>query len=277
MRYPILAAILLATPASADILDPLEWFLNHAPEANESQGQGNRWTFRRGTGHDGTLLIGNENAVVLEQGFGCWATPGGDYGFTPSVGPRVSPDEDRDQSQSAWTPEFDGLLFLPGNPNLGNAVAVFTADGPTPLPPTTLRAEIVYHSSDGTRVSVKTSVGGQTKTWLDAQAVPGVEPGFKQWTLFAQNAPTLQAGDKLWIEVDAGPNNNTGGDWTSISLTGGDDCYADCDADGSLSLFDFLCFTNNFNEQDPAADCDADGAFSLFDFLCFTNAFSEGC
>jgi hypothetical protein len=54
-------------------------------------------------------------------------------------------------------------------------------------------------------------------------------------------------------------------------------CYADCDRDGSLTFFDFLCFQNLFAAMDPGADCDGDGAFTFFDFLCFQNAFAAGC
>jgi probable HAF family extracellular repeat protein len=54
-------------------------------------------------------------------------------------------------------------------------------------------------------------------------------------------------------------------------------CYADCDLDGELTFFDFLCYTNLFNANDPAADCDLDGELTFFDFLCFTNAFNAGC
>jgi hypothetical protein len=54
-------------------------------------------------------------------------------------------------------------------------------------------------------------------------------------------------------------------------------CAADCDGDGELTFFDFLCFQNLFSAGDPAADCDGDGALTLFDFLCFQNAFAAGC
>jgi hypothetical protein len=54
-------------------------------------------------------------------------------------------------------------------------------------------------------------------------------------------------------------------------------CPADCDGSGDLSLFDFLCFVNLFNDADDAADCEDNGVFDLFDFLCFTNQFNEGC
>ncbi|UYV12340.1 MAG: hypothetical protein NCW75_13695 [Phycisphaera sp.] len=57
----------------------------------------------------------------------------------------------------------------------------------------------------------------------------------------------------------------------------GDDCFADCDGDGSLTLFDFLCFQNQFDAGDLAADCDGDGILTLFDFLCFQNEFDAGC
>ncbi|MFG0284137.1 MAG: GC-type dockerin domain-anchored protein [Phycisphaerales bacterium JB039] len=54
-------------------------------------------------------------------------------------------------------------------------------------------------------------------------------------------------------------------------------CYADCDHDGELTFFDFLCFQNQFAAGDPAADCDGDGSLTFFDFLCFQNAFAAGC
>jgi hypothetical protein len=57
-------------------------------------------------------------------------------------------------------------------------------------------------------------------------------------------------------------------------------CYADCDEDGELSFFDFLCYTNAFSAKDPYADCDTTGctfSLDLFDFLCYTNEFNGGC
>ena len=54
-------------------------------------------------------------------------------------------------------------------------------------------------------------------------------------------------------------------------------CVADCDGDGSLTIFDFLCFQSAFDLGDPTADCDGDGTLTLFDFLCFQSAFAVGC
>ncbi|MEQ9096540.1 MAG: VCBS repeat-containing protein [Phycisphaerales bacterium] len=54
-------------------------------------------------------------------------------------------------------------------------------------------------------------------------------------------------------------------------------CPADLDADGVLTIFDFLAFQNLFDAGDPIADFDGDGSLTLFDFLAFQNAFDAGC
>jgi hypothetical protein len=56
-----------------------------------------------------------------------------------------------------------------------------------------------------------------------------------------------------------------------------EDCYPDCDGNGSLDLFDFLCFTNSFNANGNYSNCDGNGVHDLFDFLCYVNAFNAGC
>jgi hypothetical protein len=52
---------------------------------------------------------------------------------------------------------------------------------------------------------------------------------------------------------------------------------ADCNADGSVNIFDFLCFQGLVTTGDPAADCNADAVINIFDFLCFQGAVTEGC
>jgi hypothetical protein len=54
-------------------------------------------------------------------------------------------------------------------------------------------------------------------------------------------------------------------------------CHPDCNGDGALDLFDFLCFVNLFNAADGFADCDGNDHLDLFDFLCYVNAFNNGC
>lgn len=54
-------------------------------------------------------------------------------------------------------------------------------------------------------------------------------------------------------------------------------CAADLDADGSLTIFDFLAFQNRFDAGSLETDFDGDGALTIFDFLGFQNAFDLGC
>ncbi len=54
-------------------------------------------------------------------------------------------------------------------------------------------------------------------------------------------------------------------------------CYADCDADGTLTIDDFICFQTYFALGDPYADCDGDATLSIDDFICFQTFFAIGC
>jgi len=54
-------------------------------------------------------------------------------------------------------------------------------------------------------------------------------------------------------------------------------CAADRDADGVLTVFDFLVFQNQFDRGDLRADLDGDGELTIFDFLVFQNRFAAGC
>lgn len=54
-------------------------------------------------------------------------------------------------------------------------------------------------------------------------------------------------------------------------------CEADCNGDGELDFFDYLCFQNAFVTAQPSADCNKDGVLDTLDFLCFQSAFALGC
>jgi len=54
-------------------------------------------------------------------------------------------------------------------------------------------------------------------------------------------------------------------------------CFADCDASGTLTIDDFICFQTFFALGDPAADCDGTGALNIDDFICFQTLFALGC
>lgn len=54
-------------------------------------------------------------------------------------------------------------------------------------------------------------------------------------------------------------------------------CPADINADGELSVLDFVFFQLAWKANDPVADCNHDGAFDVSDFVCFQNLFTAGC
>ncbi|NRA57130.1 MAG: hypothetical protein HRU13_03310, partial [Phycisphaerales bacterium] len=58
---------------------------------------------------------------------------------------------------------------------------------------------------------------------------------------------------------------------------GEEDCRADLDLDGTLTIFDFLEFQNLFDSGSTWADFDFDGQLTIFDFLAFQNEFDAGC
>lgn len=60
-------------------------------------------------------------------------------------------------------------------------------------------------------------------------------------------------------------------------VVAGSTCPADCDANGSLDILDFVCFQSLFLSGDPAADCDGDGQLNVLDFVCFQLTFQAGC
>ena len=72
---------------------------------------------------------------------------------------------------------------------------------------------------------------------------------------------------------------------TPIDVTGGayvfdldcERCSPDLDADGRLTVFDFLTFLNLFDAGNSEADFDGDGELTIFDFLAFQTAFDAGC
>lgn len=78
------------------------------------------------------------------------------------------------------------------------------------------------------------------------------------------------------VAVGAG-GGDAPAEWASTRNNSSTLCYADCEGDKDLDLFDFLCFQQAFVNQEPYADCENDGDWDLFDFLCFQGRFVVGC
>lgn len=64
---------------------------------------------------------------------------------------------------------------------------------------------------------------------------------------------------------------------TAFRLRGVEHPYADCELDGDLDVFDFLCFMNAWAQGKPYADCEKDDDFDSFDFTCFQNLYALRC
>ncbi len=106
------------------------------------------------------------------------------------------------------------------------------------------------------------------QAWLDN---PGTNFG---WTLIGDESASMTAkrfGSREWFFPTERP---------ALIVTFNappPSCFADCDASGTLTIDDFICFQTLFAIGDPAADCDASGTLSIDDFICFQTLFALGC
>jgi serine protease AprX len=92
------------------------------------------------------------------------------------------------------------------------------------------------------------------------------------WTIEVLGSSIVKDGDLSTTALDAR---------YSLVVTGAKEsaasCYADCDASGTLSIDDFICFQTQYALGDPAADCDQSGTLNTDDFICFQTSFALGC
>jgi len=90
------------------------------------------------------------------------------------------------------------------------------------------------------------------------------------------------AGEALQLVLGSWrPARNRTEDGVQVALPyevyGSTACAADCDGDGVLTVFDFLCFQNAFSAGETTADCDGDGVLTASDYACFQALFMGGC
>ena len=101
------------------------------------------------------------------------------------------------------------------------------------------------------------------------------------WYLEGGASPALPRPSAIRSLVNGAGNAMALDNMRIESITVSNACYADCDLNATLDIFDFLCFGNAFATNDPyACNCDAStgpNTCDIFDFLCFGNAFSVGC
>jgi len=99
------------------------------------------------------------------------------------------------------------------------------------------------------------------------------------WALTPMGENDVMMVGRTWGDL-AGQGSGSG-DVFLTRFTGVFFCYAECEGNYVLDIFDFLCFQNSFVNGEPyACNCNTStgrGVCDLFDFLCFQNAFVAGC
>lgn len=99
---------------------------------------------------------------------------------------------------------------------------------------------------------------------------------YDQWLPLEREFIADAAGE-VSIEIFEASGRRSGNDFALDDLVLIEACRADLDADGDLTLFDFLAFGVLYDVGSPLADFDDDGSLTIFDFLSFQNAFDAGC
>ncbi len=97
------------------------------------------------------------------------------------------------------------------------------------------------------------------------------------WSIFSTASSVYfqtVAGQTYLIRVSG--KNGARGEYV-LNVADCDECYADCNADGQLTVADFGCFQTKFVAQNAYADCNADGNLTVADFGCFQTKFVAGC
>ena len=119
----------------------------------------------------------------------------------------------------------------------------------------------------GAAVAAGTALAGPTQiSWYTLDGGGGTSTGGTM-----QLSGTIGQADAGVLS--GGPFSLYGGFWPGPT----DSCYADCNADGLLTVADFGCFQTKFVLGNLYADCNGDGALSVADFGCFQTKFVLGC
>ena len=140
-------------------------------------------------------------------------------------------------------------------------------------------------TADGENMAIRGGSGGLYRAHLFEQGGDG------EWRFSETLTPDTSAlpdqfgfamemhGSELVVsayrERDAGGSDRYGAAYHFDLSCGA--CETDLDADGRLTIFDFLLFFNLFDDGDTQADFDGDGELTIFDFLAFQTAFDAGC
>ena len=118
-------------------------------------------------------------------------------------------------------------------------------------------------------------------TWTLVESSRHEAAGWVQRSFNLKEFVTPSAQVRLRFETIDNPNNSiTEAAVDALKIEGFacvNTCAPDCEGDGDLDVFDFLCFQNLFALQDPYGDWEQDGDWDVFDFLAFQNSYALGC
>ncbi len=207
-----------------------------------------------------------DNTIYKESGPGT---------FAPSVTLQGSMDD-----QSAVAFNDNGQFFFAMSP--GGLVQVWDTGG-VEQKPIKLIDFGTMADEDNYPQNVCVNTGGNylitySNGLLSAWSVEGKRVGetklIDAGTSFDSHFSISYANGKVWVITEAN------GVWLGYEipeLIVGNACYPDCDADGVLTIDDFICFQTFFALGDPYADCDGDSNLTIDDFICFQTFFAIGC
>ena len=111
---------------------------------------------------------------------------------------------------------------------------------------------------------------------LPGGAVTTVDVTANNWFLFGGQNSTNPLPTDLRLFAGGAAGNTMAFDNVVVEPIG-NQCYADCNLDGSLTVADFGCFQTNFVAGGTYSDCNCDGAKTVADFGCFQTRFVSGC
>lgn len=130
---------------------------------------------------------------------------------------------------------------------------------------------MVYHGNHGLDTGAFSTPGGSPNTvdTVENVFIESAKPG--HWTVRVVAREINEDAVLETAHIDA---------HFALVVQGGHTrafCAIDFDADGALTIFDFIAFQSALGAGDMRADLDRDGVLTIFDFVIFQARFSTGC
>ncbi len=181
-----------------------------------------------------------------------------------------------DKIGANWVPNTDPVPILPYSWVITQIAVQVTIKNPSPVS----HAYVGFAGICFNRAASPSQAAGQIPQIGMMAPIPqffGVlGPGESRMVEIPGVQPTDLIGlyARAWWGDAPGPEELSAVTWMGGNAAS---CYADCNADGGLSVADFGCFQTRFVAGDPYADCSGDGVLTVADFGCFQTKFVAAC